>query len=184
MSHREQALVRSVSIILGVVLTWIAAFSFNEWAFAGTAQSARANWIFLPASVRLLAVLLFGKLGAMGLAMGAFLAASTETQVDWAYNAGLVISSGIAPLLAVTGYCKIVKIGPDLAGLGPASIVALSVAAAATNAVLLNGYLYAISRLHTGIKQIAIVFVGDTLGTAIVLMALSGLLTIVMPKRR
>lgn len=184
MKRSGLGLVRSVTITLGVALTWVAAFDFNEWMFSGTAHSTRANWIFLPASIRVIAVLLFAELGAVGLAIGAFLAVSLESPIDWRYNAGLAISSGIAPLLAVTACRKFLKIAPDLTGLGPANIVALSIAVAAANAVLLNGYLYAISALHSGVGQIVTVFVGDTLGTAIVLLVLSGLLTFALPKRR
>lgn len=94
----------------------------------------------------------------------------------------LNLMQAIAPLLAVAACRKFLKIEPDLTGLGPANIVALSIAVAAANALLLNGYLYAIGRLHSGVGQIVTVFVGDTLGTAIVLLVLSGLLTLALPK--
>jgi hypothetical protein len=112
------------------------------------------------------------------------LAVLWETTIDWRYNAGLAISSGIAPPAAVAVCRKFLRIEPDLTGLGPANIVVLSLGVAATNALLFNGYLYAIGRLHLGVGQIVTVFVGDVLGTAIVLLVLSGLLTFALPKRR
>lgn len=180
----ERYLVRSATIVLGVALTWIAAFSFNEWVFPATMHSLRANWIFLPASIRLLAVLLFDELGAVGLTVGAFVTAWGGVADDLAFNLGLAISSGLAPLASVSCCRRLMKVGPDLAGLRPLNIMCFSVASAFANALLLNGYLGLVGRLHSDIGQIGTVLVGDVLGTAIVLLVLSNLLTFALPKRR
>lgn len=179
-----QSVFAAAIVVMGVAAVWIAAYSFNEGILAITAYSDRANWIFLPASIRLIAVLLFDEVGAVGLALGAFVTAWFGMAHDWPYCFGLAVSSAIAPMIAVAGCRQFVASGRDLAGLRPIGIAILSIACAGANALLLNGYLGAIGRLQSNFSQVAIVLVGDTLGTAIVLFILSGLLTFSLPKRR
>ena len=45
----------------------------NEWMFASLIFTQGANWIYLPAGVRLLCTLLFAEAGAVGLCIGAWL---------------------------------------------------------------------------------------------------------------
>lgn len=168
--------------VIGIAVTWLAAFKLNEWAFSGTLHSARANWIFLPAAIRVIVVLLFGDLGALGLVVGAYLAlddAAGNNELDAII---LAASSGIAPLLAVITLKRWFSISDTLAGLRPWHIIALSLACAVTNAALLNGYLWLAGRLHSDFVQIVTVFIGDVLGMAIVLLALTVALSFAMPR--
>ncbi len=170
--------------VVGIAVTWLAAFKLNEWAFSGTFHSARANWIFLPAAIRVIAVLLFGDLGALGLVVGAYLVLYGAAGSDALHSAILAISSGIAPLIAVIALKRWFAISDTLAGLRPWHIIALSVACAASNALLLNGYLWLAGHLHSDFMQIATVFIGDFLGMAIVLLALSVALSFALPRSR
>lgn len=168
--------------VIGIAVTWLAAFKLNEWAFSGTIHSARANWIFLPAAIRVIAVLLFGDLGALGLVVGAYLVVSGAGGDNGMHSFTLAVSSGIAPLIAVIALKRWFSISNTLAGLRPWHIIALSVACAASNAALLNGYLWLAGHLHSDFVQIATVFIGDVLGMAIVLLVLSVALSFAMPR--
>ena len=182
MNARSMTIPQFGMIVIGVALTWDAAFTLNEKVFVGLQHSIRANWIFLPAAIRLLAVLLFGETGALGLALGAFLTLPNGLNNDVAFNVALAMTSGIAPLAAVMVCRKFMHIARDLGGLRAWHIVVLSIASAAANAIILNSYLAAIGRLHGDVEQIATVFVGDMLGTAIVLFLLSSLLAFALPR--
>ena len=168
--------------VIGIAVTWLAAFKLNEWAFSGTIHSARANWIFLPAAIRVIAVLLFGDLGALGLVVGAYLVVSGAGGDNGMHSFTLAVSSGIAPLIAVIALKRWFSISNTLARLRPSHIIALSVACAASNAALLNGYLWLAGHLHSDFVQIATVFIGDVLGMAIVLLVLSVALSFAMPR--
>lgn len=168
--------------VIGIAVAWLAAFKLNEWAFSGTVHSARANWIFLPAAIRVIAVLLFGNWGALGLVVGAYLVVSGAGGDNGMHSFILAVSSGIAPLLAVIALKRCFSISNTLAGLRPWHIIALSVACAASNTALLNGYLWLAGHLHSDFVQIATVFIGDVLGMAIVLLVLSVALSFAMPR--
>ena len=184
MKARIIAAPRFAATTLGVAITWFAAFTLNETLLMASQHSSRANWIFLPAAIRLLAVLLFGEVGAFGLVLGALLTLQHGWATDPAYNVSLAISSGIAPLAAVWICRQLMSVSRELSSLRAMHIIVLSVASAAANAIILNGYIAVSGHLHGDMEQIATVFVGDMLGTAIVLFALSSLLAFALPRRR
>lgn len=181
---RWDAAIKSVSIIIGVALTWVAAFSLNEWVFAPERHSLRANWIFLPAAVRLIAVLLFEEVGALGLALGAFVVVSAGSAENWLYDGGLALSSGIAPLAALIASRRFIIIQPDLAELKPRHVLVLALSGAVANAAILNAYLAAVGRFHGDVEQIVTVLIGDCVGIAAVLIVLSTFLAFALPRRR
>ena len=175
--------IRVFATIGGVALAWFGAFHFNEYIFSSTAQTSRANWIFLPAALRLIAILLFGELGAVGLIVGAFLT-TTGTTGDALHEVVLACTSGMAPLLAVGLLNRAFHLPASLAGLHARHIALFSVGCALSNAVLLNGYLWLSGRLQDNLEHIASVFAGDVLGMAIVMLVLSLILSLAMPRRR
>lgn len=178
------AALRGATAMASVALVWAVLFRINEAMFPATAHSPLANWIFLPASVRLLAVLLLGELGALGLTLGALLTAHVQSAGDWPFSIGLAVSSGLAPLLSVSLCRRLLRIEPDLAGLKAGDIAVLSLACAFANAALLNAYLFVTGRFHGDFGQMLAVFVGDTAGAAIVLFLASLMLVLVLPRPR
>lgn len=184
MTPAQRPWIKPCAVIVAIALAWVAAFHLNEWAFAATEQTPRANWIFLPASVRILAVLLFDELGATGLVVGAFLTLQENERGIALQSIIVSLTSGIAPLIAVSGVKHWYSIPATLAGLRPLHIVALTMACATSNAVILNGYLWLVGNLDADIDQLAAVFVGDVFGMAIVLLTLSTALSFTLPRRR
>jgi hypothetical protein len=78
--------------------TYAAMFFFNGWLFSSFEFTAGVNWIYLPAGMRLLLVLMFGLSGAIGISVGSALISVT---VYFAHDplTGLVAGfiSGFAP---------------------------------------------------------------------------------------
>ena len=62
-----------VLIVSGTALAWRAAFDLNMWLFSDAALTDRAHWVFLPAALRIMAVLILRTPGALGLMLGAYL---------------------------------------------------------------------------------------------------------------
>ena len=164
----------TIAAIIGVALVWLACFNLNDFAFSQLAHSSRAHWIFLPAALRILAVLMFDRAGAVGLMIGAYLTLPHSSIDDVPYELMLSISSGIGPLMAVVIGRRLFPISADLSGLRGTHIVVLSVVGAATNSVLVNGVMASMGRWHGDGQQLVTIFIGDMLGTAIMLTAIVG----------
>ena len=172
---------QKLAIILSVALLWAGAFRLNAAMFNAFEYSQLANWIFLPAAIRILSVLLLGYTGALGLMLGAYLTLLPSAPL--LHNIFLAISSGLAPLAALWVCRRLFPIAPDLAGLRAWHVLMLSLANAAANSIILNSYLASVGRLQGQWVQIMTVFVGDVLGTALVLLLLSTLIAAFLPPR-
>jgi len=173
---------RKLLIVVGVALVWLAAFKLNALLFTPLQHSERAHWIFLPASLRILSVLLFDEAGVIGLMIGAYLTLGHGAGSGPLYEIPLAMTSGLAPLVAIWLCRRLFPIAHDLHGLRPLHIVLLSIAGAVANSVILNAYLAVVGRLNGDLTQLATIFVGDLLGTAIVLFVLTALLSLATPR--
>jgi hypothetical protein len=177
------AAIRQCLIVAVVALAWVATFELNAAVFPSLEHSARASWIFLPAALRPLAILMFGGLGALGLVLGAFLTVYGTSGGSTLHEIVLAVSSGLLPWAAVSVGKAMFKLPDSLAGVRPKHIVALSAMCAGSNALGLNAYLWLAGRLGEDLMHIPAVFVGDAFGSAIVLLAASAVLTVVFPRR-
>ncbi len=121
------AILRWNMTVFGVAVVWLMFYTLNDWLFAQLAYTAYAHWIFLPAALRVLVVLLLGGEGAIGLMVGAYLTLPHESPNDLAFEIALALSSGLAPLAAVAFCQRLFKISYDLRGLRGSHIIALSV---------------------------------------------------------
>ncbi len=166
-------LVRKALVVLGVAVVWAVLFRLNAVLFAQFEHSSRAHWVFLPAAVRVLSVLLFQGAGAAGLMLGAFFTLPHHGLASLLVDLLISASSAIAPLVSVVICRRWIGLAADLSGLRGLHIVAVSVMSAAVNAVGLNTALAAVGQLKGDMPQIATVFVGDMLGSAIVLALIS-----------
>lgn len=156
-----------ILVVAGVALTWILLFRANEILFSAFRHTDFASWIFLPAAVRMLSVMLFRWPAAIGLFIGAL--ATADPSDDPADAVVIAALSGLAPMLAFLLCQKCLGMAPNLAGLRPLGLLRFAVAGAVANVLLLNGYLALINSADAHPLSIAVVFVGDLLGTLIVL---------------
>lgn len=183
MNFGSAKLSRAVTQILGIALAWFALFKLNEWIFSDFEHTPNAHWIFLPAAFRPLTILLFDRAGAAGLVLGAYLTVYGTTGSSALHEAIFAITLGVTPWIAVSLGKWAMDIPRNLAGLGARHIVLLSTLCASLNAVTLNGYLWTIGRLEGGGIQILTVFVGDLLGSVILLFIISTALALSLPSR-
>jgi hypothetical protein len=165
--------------VAGVAAAWVIFFNINSALFAQLANSPRAHWIFLPAALRVLSVLLFDGWGAAGLMVGAYFTLSQHGLADLPGDLLVAASSALAPLIGIAACRRWLHIAWDLSGLRGLHIIAVSVATAAANTVILNLALAAVGQFHGNLVRIATVFVGDVLGTAIMLSVIAAALSLI-----
>ena len=184
MTSGLDALIRWVVAVVGVAIVWLAFFKLNGWLFSQFEYTERAHWIFLPAALRVIAILLLGSKGALGLMVGAYFTLPHARPDDLTFELALSVSSGLAPLAAVAICQRLFEIDSDLAGLRGSHIIALSVASAFANSVLLNILMFATGRHHGDGVLAATIFIGDMLGATLLLLATALAISIFTRSRR
>lgn len=184
MTRIAKSVARQALIIAGVACLWLLLFRLNAFLFEGLAHSSRAHWIFLPAALRIIALLLFDEVGAAGLVLGAYLTLQHGDSDKLPDALLLPLTSAVAPWIAIAFWRRTFGIKRSLAGLRPRDIVALSLGCAVMNSALLNLYLTLSGDMPGDVEQIATVVIGDALGTAIVLTLLSVMLSLPMRSRQ
>lgn len=156
--------------IAGVALLWYLLFKLNIWLFLDLEYRENVNWIFLPAAIRVLAVLLFGWRAAAGLFIGALLTSQPNT-IGPLHMVFVATISALSPLFAVSWVSRILKLTPDLNGLNFEQLSALSFAGAALSALLHSLYFsYQAGALNV-LWGVFPMFAGDLVGTMLVLYA-------------
>ena len=134
-----------------VSVDWMAYFSFNHETF----------WVFLPAGVRLVAVILFGWVGVVGLFVGNVL---TPDDVSFSHVLLLSAVSALAPKLALITGRRLLHLSPTLASLNPMHLAVLTVMASCYNALLRVGILNCLGNPQI-VFNVLPMFVGDLVGT-------------------
>ena len=173
MKLNSSALLQAAVIVTGVAVIWLSFFKVNDWLFSQLAYTDRAHWIFLPAALRIIAILLFGGVGALGLMAGAYLTLPSTNPDEFGLEVAFAVSSGLAPLIAVVICQRFFRINRDLAGLRGSHIIALAVANALANTVLMNSLMLAAERHHGNGLLAATIFVGDLFGAALMVLTIA-----------
>jgi fructose-specific phosphotransferase system IIC component len=92
--------------------------------------------------------------------------------------------SGLAPLIGIAVFKMLFTTKPDLADLKTVHFFALGTLCAASNAAFVNLYYTMSGRLAQPLDLIMTIFIGDIVGTVIVLSLLSFVLTLFISRRR
>lgn len=158
-----------IAEVSAVTLIWTLLFELNRWLFSIAELNDSISWIFLPAALRVAAVLLLGWRGAVGLFMGAMLTNHPVVGVDMLDSFARSTISAAAPLVAVGVTKRWLHLSPDLAGLTFKQLAIISIAGAAVSAIAHNIYFSFHSGSHSLVGGIVPMFGGDVLGTLIVL---------------
>ncbi len=157
---------------IGVAIVWTLLFKLNMWVFKSLEVNHFVSWIFLPAFIRILSVLLFGWAAVIGLIIGAIIT-SQPTDIGHTSPYLLAIISGLGPMIAVR-FCEyILKLPPTLIGIRPSHLFIFAITGAFVN-VSLNGYYFALHQLPSHpITCLSPMFIGDMLGSIIMLYVAS-----------
>ena len=169
LSHYRLSTVAMILFVLGVALGWFALFELNTWLFSRIHLSGFISWIFLPAAIRMLAVMVGGWAGALGLFFGAILTNLSLLKYE-PFN--IVILAGLStlgPLVAFNLCTRWLKLPQDLAGLQRSQLLVFAVAGAIFNTIPHNFYFYFTGLSPDAWSGVIPMFVGDLAGTLIVL---------------
>lgn len=156
-----------------VVLLWTGLFYLNEWLFSAVSLSSVINWVFLPAAIRMLAVMALGWVGVAGLFIGALL--TTDIVMHSGWHDAIVIAglSALGPFVAVRACIQWLRVSEDLSGLRPTQLVTISLAGAVCNVVPHNIYFFFTGHMPDIFSGIVPMLVGDLLGTFVILYVTS-----------
>jgi hypothetical protein len=162
--------------VLATAVAWTALHQINAIWSEALAWSAGVTWLYLPAAIRLLAILVFGLRGAIGLFVGGLVTMTLSSEAPVERVLAVAALSALAPMIAVTLALNCLKLERDLGGITPRQLLALVVASAAVSVCLHNLYYWS-ADLHDDLfSGLWPMFVGDVLGTLLVLYALRGVL--------
>jgi len=162
---------------IGVAIAWTLLFKLNMWVFKSLEVNQFVSWIFLPAFIRILSVLLFGWAAVVGLIVGAII---TSNPADAYHTTPYVLAmiSGVGPMIAVR-FCEyVLKLPPTLIGIRPSHLFIFALTGAFVN-VSINGYYFTINQLPAHpITCLSPMFIGDMLGSLIMLYIASFILKV------
>ena len=171
-----------VAVVAGTAGLWVCLYWLNDWAFTPLEKTQAASWIFLPAALRLVAVLVWGLPAALGLWLGAMV---TSSQVFGIWSPAVLAAapmSALAPLLAVTIMREPLNLKPDLGGLSVATLAQLAIASATCSALLHSLVFMGMNDPKADPADIFVMLIGDLVGTLAVLYAFKLLLAL-LPRR-
>jgi hypothetical protein len=162
-----------------VAVAWVLLYELNRWLFADATVSSHVSWIFLPAAIRMLAVMLFEWAGVLGLLVGAI--ACTQIYFDVGPGEALTVSmlSAISPMIAYVLTRHWFGLPRELRGLTPRHLLAFAVAGGLSNTLLHQGYFLLSAKHDTQLVDAIPMFVGDVVGTLVVLYLAAAILKLV-----
>ncbi len=145
-------------------LRWVFFYHLSGFVFAVAEFNHETFWVFLPAGVRLVAVILFGWLGVVGLFIG-----SVMTNDDMMLSHVLLLSlvSAVAPNIALITGRWLLHLSQSLHSLRPIHLFVLTLLASGYNALLSVGLFQHLGETQHLFNLIPM-FVGDMVGTFII----------------
>lgn len=166
----------------GVAIAWYGLFHFNQWLFVSLSVSEQVNWIFLPAAIRMLAVVLFGWAGVLGLFLGSILTNQLFGEASPAAALTVSFLSALGPWLAFRTCTHWLHLPEDLTGLKPRHLLMLSAVGAFFISVPHCIFFYVSGISPRLFSDLIIMFTGDLIGTLLVLYAASFVLKLLSPR--
>ncbi|OIR10804.1 hypothetical protein GALL_75750 [mine drainage metagenome] len=170
----------SLYAITGVALAYWLLYQLNDWLFTNFEVSRSISWVFLPAALRMVAVLLFGWDGVAGLLSGSIVMAF-PWHGDASVNSCIVSAlSSMCPMLAVTSGAYLMKTKADLHGLRAKQLFVFAFLGALFNSVVQNLYFQMSGTAKSWLTGLVPMFVGDFIGTMIALYCASMLIRLLL----
>ncbi len=152
-----------------VALAYVLFFKLNEWLFSMAKVSDHISWVFLPAAIRMLSVLLLGWAGVAGLYLGSLSMLGASFSVD--PGAALVIAaiSSVPCLVAARIVQRVLCVSTDLSGMTGRQLLIFGLAGGLASSGAHTLYFSAVARSTEPLAGFLPMFVGDTVGTFLML---------------
>lgn len=156
-----------------VAVLWVLLFELNRWLFLPLEETPFVNWVFLPAAIRVVSVLLVEWRGALGLFIGSLFTNYPQIGVNMTESLVLSSLSALSPYVGVRLANRLLRVRHDLAGLTGNQIVIISAICAGISAGAHNLYFFWTSADYDWRHDLVPMFGGDLTGTLIVLFVFS-----------
>lgn len=163
-----------VTQIAIVATLWVLLFNFNMIVFKFSEVIPAVNLVFLPAMLRVTAVLVCRWTGAFGLGLGAFLTMNDEQLNGPGYMLATDIAINIfAPMTSVAVGKLLMKVPDSLDGLTSHHIIMFSILGGLSNGLFHQPLHLMMHHRPTFFDATVTMFVGDMIGCAIMMYAMS-----------
>ena len=163
---------KSISCVVGIAVVWVLLFQVNMSLFSYLKQTHYITWIFLPAGLRMVTILLFGEIAILGLFIGSLLSGFI---LGIALPTAIVLSliSAINPFISVNLTKHFLKIDDLLSNLSAVQLITLSLTSALFSGVCHNIYFYFMHMSKQPLVDTVGMFTGDFIGCLLLLYILS-----------
>ena len=156
-------------LVLGVTILWVVLFELNQIAFAWLKLSDHVHLIFLPAAVRLVAVLLFKQLGVIGLFLGGLITGFTHLPTLQLSDVVILSAiSAISPYIAMQLSKRYLDISDSLSNLQAKQLFIVCLNYATVNSLAHNLYMYFSDDMHNLGNHFLSMLTGDLVGCLII----------------
>ncbi len=155
----------------GSALAYVVFYFLNGWLFSTFKVSENIAWIFLPAAIRMVAVLLAGWAGVAGLFIGSLAVMIPTLQADPVHALTLATLSSVPSLYAAQAVRWLRRIPGDLAGMTGRDLLAFGLAGGLANSAVHTLYFMARAGSSEPLGGFLPMFVGDAIGTVVMLYA-------------
>jgi hypothetical protein len=151
-------------------LLYSALFFLNDWVTEAVKYDLGVSWIYLPAGLRLLLILIFSLAGAIGITAASFAISYFGVfPPDLVTCLGIGLISGFAPLLAKWLIVSNISINTDLSNLSIQKII-LCIIVYALMSSGLHQYWFELRDLESGsLNHFLVMFVGDIAGSVLLI---------------
>jgi hypothetical protein len=170
------------AMVGATMLGFVAMLAANEWLFTRLEFVPGINWIYLPAGMRLLCVLLFGDAGALGLLLVSWLVCFFyffPNDYVRSFMGGVLAAA--APWIANRLAQQAFGLRASLTNLSPLRLFACILLYSLASPLLHHIWFAVHGDGKDLIHGFVVMFVGDLTGTLIVVYAMKGLLSLLPP---
>ncbi len=174
----------SLLVVFGVGLVWVLLYELNGWLFSALGVTAFISWVFLPAAIRMLSVMLFDWRAVGGLFLGALVTIGAFGGRDIFDAVVLASLSSLGPMCAFRFCVRWLNLPGDLTGLAPRQLLLFALVGALCNVVPHNLYFFLSGHMDDPVAGVIPMFVGDVSGTLILLYLAALVVKAWFPVRR
>ena len=135
-------------IIIAIVsIAWVLLFNLNDFVFSTLKISTFINWVFIPAGLRLVAVLLFNRNAIAGLFIGALIK-GMDSEMNFASLIIISLISAANPYIAFKVANSLLNVKTSLLALTPNQLLLMSMVSALFNTTFHNLYFFFTGLTH------------------------------------
>jgi hypothetical protein len=173
------------TMVAATMIAFVAMLAANEWLFTHLEFVPGISWIYLPAGMRLLCVLLFGNAGALGLLLVSWLVCFFYFFPDdhvRTFMGGVLSAS--APWIANRIAQNVFGLRASLTNLSPARLLVCILLYSVASPLLHHIWFAARGGTDQLLHGFFVMFIGDLTGTLIVVYAIKGILSLLPSARQ